>query len=53
MMDINERLMEIDDADQLAILTAEVLAVEDDINQKLAQLNDRLCKAGRYRKEAG
>ncbi|MDB5005823.1 MAG: hscB [Mucilaginibacter sp.] len=47
MMDINERLMEVDDAEQLGHLTAEVLAVEDDINQKLAkamsgyaQLND-------------
>lgn len=34
MMDINERLMEIEDADQLGHLTAEVLAVEDDIKQK-------------------
>ena len=47
MMDINERLMEIEDADELAKLTAEVLAVEDDIREKLehaqhgyAQLND-------------
>ncbi len=47
MMDINERLMEIDDADELAQLTSEVLGVEDDIKQKLAhaqkgygQLND-------------
>jgi molecular chaperone HscB len=47
MMDINERLMEIEDADELAKLTAEVLAVEDDIRQKLehaqhgySQLND-------------
>ncbi|MGZ3752043.1 MAG: Fe-S protein assembly co-chaperone HscB [Mucilaginibacter sp.] len=38
MMDINERLMEIDDADQLAEVSAEVLAIEDDINQKLHQL---------------
>jgi molecular chaperone HscB len=47
MMDINERLMEVDDAAQLAELTSEVLAVEEDIQQKLAaaqkgyaQLND-------------
>jgi len=47
MMDINERLMEVEDTNQLGHLTAEVLAVEDDIDQKLqkamagyAQLND-------------
>ena len=47
MMDINERLMEVDDAAGLANLNNEVLAVEDDIRQKLehaqrgyAQLND-------------
>lgn len=36
MMDINERLMEVEDAGQLAHLTNEVLAVEDDIKQKIA-----------------
>ena len=36
MMDINERLMELENAEQLGHLTAEVLAVEDDINQKIA-----------------
>jgi molecular chaperone HscB len=47
MMDINERLMEVEDANQLGHLTAEVLAVESDIDQKLQkamagydQLND-------------
>jgi molecular chaperone HscB len=47
MMDINERLMDVEDATQLGHITAEVLAVEDDIHQKLvkvtegyAQLND-------------
>jgi molecular chaperone HscB len=47
MMDINERLMEVDEAKELGHITAEVLAVEDDINQKLikatsgyAHLND-------------
>ncbi len=37
MMDINERLMEIDDAEQLAHLTAEVLAIEGDIDEGIAQ----------------
>jgi molecular chaperone HscB len=35
MMDINERLMEIDNAEQLSKINAEVLEIEDDINQKL------------------
>lgn len=38
MMDINERLMEIEDADQWAAINNEVLAVNDDINQKLHSL---------------
>ena len=38
MMDINERLMEIEDADQWAAINNEVLAVDDDINQKLDSL---------------
>jgi len=38
MMDINERLMEIDDAEQWAEINNEVLAVDDDINQKLHSL---------------
>ena len=38
MMDINERLMEVDDAEQLAGITAEVLAIEGDINDKLSKL---------------
>ncbi|TWJ00914.1 molecular chaperone HscB [Mucilaginibacter frigoritolerans] len=47
MMDVNERLMEVDSATELGHITAEVLAVEDDINQKItsatsgyAHLND-------------
>jgi molecular chaperone HscB len=47
MMDINERLMEVDHAEELGRITNEVLAVEGDISQKLehaqsgyAQLND-------------
>src|ERR1700748_2338957 len=36
MMDINERLMEVDDKQELGHITAEVLAVEGDINEKLA-----------------
>src|ERR1700759_5377347 len=35
MMDVNERLMEVDDADQLAGLNTEVMAVDDDINAQL------------------
>lgn len=38
MMDINERLMEIDNKDELAHVTAEVLAIEDDINAELDSL---------------
>jgi molecular chaperone HscB len=38
MMDINERLMEVDDSDQLAEINTEVLAVDGDINQKLNHL---------------
>src|ERR1700744_5327861 len=38
MMEINERLMEIDDADDLAKLTAEVLAIEDDMDRNLIKL---------------
>jgi len=38
MMDINERLMEVDDAGQLADLNNEVLAVDGDINQSLNKL---------------
>jgi molecular chaperone HscB len=37
MMDINERLMEIDDAEQLGHLTAEVLAIEGDIEESIAR----------------
>jgi molecular chaperone HscB len=47
MMDINERLMEVDGAEELAKLNAEVLGVEDELRLKLehaqagyAQLND-------------
>jgi len=38
MMDINERLMEIDGPDELASLTTEVLAVESDMNEELENL---------------
>ncbi|MDB4903666.1 MAG: Fe-S protein assembly co-chaperone HscB [Mucilaginibacter sp.] len=38
MMDINERLMEVDDAEQLGHLTGEVLAIEGDINESLVNL---------------
>src|ERR1044071_8039043 len=36
MMDINERLMEVNSKDGLATITAEVLAIEGDINEELA-----------------
>jgi molecular chaperone HscB len=35
MMDLNERLMEADDAEQLAQIRGEVLAVEDELNDNL------------------
>ena len=38
MMDINERLMEVDDAEELGHLTGEVLAIEGDIDESLAGL---------------
>ncbi|OOQ59481.1 Fe-S protein assembly co-chaperone HscB [Mucilaginibacter pedocola] len=40
MMDINERLMEIEDEGQLASVTTEVLAIEGDINSELATLTN-------------
>jgi molecular chaperone HscB len=48
MMDINERLMEVEDKAELGHITAEVLAIEGDINEELnaltvgyEQLNDK------------
>ncbi|MGN6639982.1 MAG: Fe-S protein assembly co-chaperone HscB [Mucilaginibacter sp.] len=38
MMDINERLMEVDDAEQLAGINNEVMEVDDDINTQLDKL---------------
>jgi molecular chaperone HscB len=38
MMDVNERLMEVEDAQQLAELNNEVLATDDDINSQLDNL---------------
>jgi molecular chaperone HscB len=38
MMDINERLMEVDDTQQLGHITAEVLAIEGDIDESVASL---------------
>lgn len=35
MMDVNERLMEVDDAEELAKITAEVLAIESDMEEEL------------------
>ncbi|HEY4327684.1 MAG TPA: Fe-S protein assembly co-chaperone HscB [Mucilaginibacter sp.] len=37
MMDINERLMDVDDAEQLGHLTGEVLAIEGGIDESIAQ----------------
>jgi len=38
MMDLNERLMEVENAGELGHITAEVLAIEGDINEELASL---------------
>ncbi|WP_428331385.1 Fe-S protein assembly co-chaperone HscB [Mucilaginibacter sp.] len=38
MMDLNERLMEVDDANELGHITAEVLAIEGDIDERIAVL---------------
>lgn len=38
MMDLNERLMEVDDAESLARLNAEVIAIEGDMNMSLTKL---------------
>jgi molecular chaperone HscB len=40
MMDINERLMEVEDRQQLGHITGEVLAIEGDINEELAGLTN-------------
>ncbi|AMR32920.1 molecular chaperone Hsc20 [Mucilaginibacter sp. PAMC 26640] len=40
MMEINERLMEIETADQLAAITSEVIAIEGDIVDEMAALTD-------------
>ncbi|MDB5031167.1 Fe-S protein assembly co-chaperone HscB [Mucilaginibacter sp.] len=40
MMDINERLMEVDNAAELGHITAEVLAVESDIDEGLSALTN-------------
>ena len=38
MMDINERIMEVDSATELGSITAEVLAIECDMNEELSAL---------------
>ncbi|HTH82171.1 MAG TPA: Fe-S protein assembly co-chaperone HscB [Mucilaginibacter sp.] len=38
MMDINERLMEVESAEELGHVTGEILAVEGDIDEELARL---------------
>lgn len=40
MMDLNERLTEIDNADQLAEIAGEVLAIDGDINEEITGLTD-------------
>ncbi|PTR01571.1 molecular chaperone HscB [Mucilaginibacter yixingensis] len=59
MMDINERLMEVDDAETLASISAEALAVEDDLSKQLAvlthnfdQLDDDTAREDRLNKIA-
>src|ERR1700744_480023 len=37
MMDINERIMEVDSKEELGSITAEVLAIEGDMNEELAE----------------
>jgi molecular chaperone HscB len=52
MMDLNERLMEADDADQLAGITAEVLEVENDLNSSLATLTNDYTELNDTAKES-
>ena len=52
MMDINERLMEIEDKQQLADVTAEVLAIEGDINEELNSLTHDYTKLDDTAKES-
>ena len=52
MMDINERLMEIEDKQQLATVTAEVLAIEGDINEELKNLTHNYTQLDDAAKES-
>jgi molecular chaperone HscB len=52
MMDINERLMEIENKEQLADVTAEVLAIEGDINEELNSLTQDYTKLDDTAKES-
>ena len=52
MMDINERLMEVDDAGQLAAINAEVLAVDENINQSLHKLTNDYAQLDDTAKES-
>jgi molecular chaperone HscB len=52
MMDINERLMEIEGKQQLADVTAEVLAIEGDINEELNSLTHDYAKLDDTAKES-
>ena len=52
MMVINERLMEIEDKQQLATVTAEVLAIEGDINEELKNLTHNYTQLDDAAKES-
>jgi molecular chaperone HscB len=52
MMDLNERLMEVDDAEQLGHITAEVLAVEGDIHDKIAHATEGYAQLDDTAKES-
>src|ERR1700744_1389047 len=52
MMDLNERLMEVDDADQLAAINNEVLAVDGDITTQLDKLTADYHTLGDTAKES-
>ena len=52
MMELNERLMEADDAQQLAAITGEVLAIEGDMNEKLEELTSSYAHLNDTAKES-
>ncbi len=48
MMDINERLMEVDDSEQWGEINSEVLAIEGDIYTKLHHLTTGYAQINAY-----